>query len=253
MASHMHMFPYAAPCCACLPTPQAAPPGGSTLRPTPHSVWPTGSHQTSWRLAWPQLGGQGGVSRGRCWCPRRTSERPHGSKVGRAVACCAWDTGNGVVCGRLLRLLCCAWTTGNGGACSCLLRLLCRAWEVWRAGAGTWLAGGRAVRARCAGSVVCLPPPCTHSHTHTHTHAHAHTQKKQTVHAELSDICHQAGVPLIVDEAHGGHFGLHPAFPPSALQQGADISIQSTHKVSDVVLYMCVIVCTCLDSVCKYA
>ena len=37
-------------------------------------------------------------------------------------------------------------------------------------------------------------------------------------------------VPLIVDEAHGAHFGLHPALPASALSLGADIVIQSTHK-----------------------
>lgn len=51
------------------------------------------------------------------------------------------------------------------------------------------------------------------------------------MHKELASICHDHGVPLLVDEAHGGHFGLHPAFPPSALQQGADLSVQSTHKV----------------------
>lgn len=37
-------------------------------------------------------------------------------------------------------------------------------------------------------------------------------------------------VPLIVDEAHGAHFGLHPAFPAGALALGADLVIQSTHK-----------------------
>lgn len=37
-------------------------------------------------------------------------------------------------------------------------------------------------------------------------------------------------VPLIVDEAHGSHFGLHPSLPRSALSEGADIVIQSTHK-----------------------
>lgn len=34
----------------------------------------------------------------------------------------------------------------------------------------------------------------------------------------------------MVDEAHGAHFGLHPGFPPSAMQQGADVAVQSTHK-----------------------
>ncbi len=40
----------------------------------------------------------------------------------------------------------------------------------------------------------------------------------------------RTGAVLIVDEAHGSHFGLHPDLPPSALSQGADIVIQSTHK-----------------------
>ncbi len=39
-----------------------------------------------------------------------------------------------------------------------------------------------------------------------------------------------AGAVLVVDEAHGAHFGSDPALPESALQQGADIVIQSTHK-----------------------
>ncbi|CAM4485119.1 aminotransferase class I/II-fold pyridoxal phosphate-dependent enzyme [Paenibacillus tarimensis] len=45
-----------------------------------------------------------------------------------------------------------------------------------------------------------------------------------------ADAAHLAGVPLLVDEAHGAHYGLHPAFPKSALQQGADVVVQSTHK-----------------------
>ena len=28
---------------------------------------------------------------------------------------------------------------------------------------------------------------------------------------------HKRGIPLIVDEAHGAHFGFHPYFPESAL------------------------------------
>lgn len=35
---------------------------------------------------------------------------------------------------------------------------------------------------------------------------------------------------LIVDEAHGAHFGMHSSFPQSALACGADIVIQSLHK-----------------------
>ncbi|HIT07400.1 MAG TPA: aminotransferase class I/II-fold pyridoxal phosphate-dependent enzyme [Candidatus Scybalocola faecipullorum] len=47
---------------------------------------------------------------------------------------------------------------------------------------------------------------------------------------KISDAAHQYGVPLIVDEAHGAHFGFHPAFPKSALSFGADIVIKSLHK-----------------------
>ena len=46
----------------------------------------------------------------------------------------------------------------------------------------------------------------------------------------IAAICRKKGVPLIVDEAHGAHFGFHPAFPPSAVGCGADIVIQSLHK-----------------------
>ncbi len=46
----------------------------------------------------------------------------------------------------------------------------------------------------------------------------------------ISDIVHKYNIPLLVDEAHGAHYGLHPMFPSSAIQNGADISVQSTHK-----------------------
>lgn len=37
-------------------------------------------------------------------------------------------------------------------------------------------------------------------------------------------------IPLIVDAAHGAHFGLHPALPESPLAAGADLVIASAHK-----------------------
>ena len=43
-------------------------------------------------------------------------------------------------------------------------------------------------------------------------------------------LAEQTGAVLIVDEAHGSHFGFHPDLPKSALQEGADVVIQSTHK-----------------------
>lgn len=47
---------------------------------------------------------------------------------------------------------------------------------------------------------------------------------------EIAERVHQYGIPLIVDEAHGAHFGIHPAYPESAVSQGADLVIQSVHK-----------------------
>ena len=49
--------------------------------------------------------------------------------------------------------------------------------------------------------------------------------------ASIAAVAHDHGVPLIVDEAHGAHLAFHVDFPAPALPQGADISIQSTHKV----------------------
>jgi arginine decarboxylase len=47
----------------------------------------------------------------------------------------------------------------------------------------------------------------------------------------ISELTHQYNIPLLVDEAHGAHFAFHSSFPPSAMSVGADLSVQSTHKV----------------------
>ncbi|MGB3299344.1 MAG: aminotransferase class I/II-fold pyridoxal phosphate-dependent enzyme [Phormidesmis sp.] len=47
----------------------------------------------------------------------------------------------------------------------------------------------------------------------------------------IAQLTHAHNIPLIVDEAHAPHFTFHPDFPPSALKAGADIVIQSAHKV----------------------
>ena len=49
--------------------------------------------------------------------------------------------------------------------------------------------------------------------------------------AGCAEVCHAAGAALVVDQAWGPHFGFHPALPPSALQQGADAVLTSTHKI----------------------
>ncbi|MBR6771573.1 MAG: aminotransferase class I/II-fold pyridoxal phosphate-dependent enzyme [Lachnospiraceae bacterium] len=47
---------------------------------------------------------------------------------------------------------------------------------------------------------------------------------------KIADITHRYNIPLIVDEAHGAHFGFHPDYPANSLSQGADVVIHSLHK-----------------------
>ena len=56
----------------------------------------------------------------------------------------------------------------------------------------------------------------------------------------IAEACHKRGIALIVDEAHGAHFGFgkeysdakggFEALPKSAVSEGADLVIHSTHK-----------------------
>ena len=47
----------------------------------------------------------------------------------------------------------------------------------------------------------------------------------------IAEICHERGVVLLVDEAHGPHLGFSELLPSSALECGADACAQSTHKI----------------------
>jgi arginine decarboxylase len=49
--------------------------------------------------------------------------------------------------------------------------------------------------------------------------------------AGCAEVCHAAGVALVVDQAWGPHFGFHPELPDSALTLGADAVLTSTHKI----------------------
>lgn len=48
--------------------------------------------------------------------------------------------------------------------------------------------------------------------------------------AAISALCHQQGVLLVVDEAHGALWNFSEALPTSAVAQGADAVIHSIHK-----------------------
>ena len=46
----------------------------------------------------------------------------------------------------------------------------------------------------------------------------------------IAEIVHRAGAVLIVDGAHGAHFGFAPGQPESPVRLGADLVVQSLHK-----------------------
>lgn len=48
---------------------------------------------------------------------------------------------------------------------------------------------------------------------------------------EIVEIVHSYDIPLIVDEAHGPHLKFNEKLPMSAMEAGADICAQSTHKI----------------------
>ncbi len=48
---------------------------------------------------------------------------------------------------------------------------------------------------------------------------------------KISEILHENGMFLMVDEAHGAHLHFSEKLPISAIDAGADISAQSTHKI----------------------
>ncbi len=46
----------------------------------------------------------------------------------------------------------------------------------------------------------------------------------------IADLVHARQIPLIVDAAHGAHFGFSKGFPEKAIAQGADLCVESLHK-----------------------
>ncbi len=48
---------------------------------------------------------------------------------------------------------------------------------------------------------------------------------------QIIPYAHERGMLVLVDEAHGPHLKFHPDLPISALEAGADLCVQSTHKI----------------------
>lgn len=47
---------------------------------------------------------------------------------------------------------------------------------------------------------------------------------------KIAEICHRNSAYLLVDSAHGAHFGFSDAFPENAVNLGADVVVMSLHK-----------------------
>jgi len=86
------------------------------------------------------------------------------------------------------------------------------------------------------GAAGSLPPGTVAEALAEHPEAKLVIVTSPTYEGVISDIAsivalaHGAGVPVLVDEAHGAHLGFSPAFPGGAVAAGADIVIQSLHK-----------------------
>ena len=53
--------------------------------------------------------------------------------------------------------------------------------------------------------------------------------------AGTAQVCHEFGVPLIVDEAWGAHLPFHPDLPAWGMDAGADLVVTSVHKMGGAV------------------
>ena len=59
----------------------------------------------------------------------------------------------------------------------------------------------------------------------------------------IAEICHERGVLLLVDEAHGAHLGMGYCFGKSAIDLGADMCIKSLHKTLNSLTSTSILLC----------
>jgi arginine decarboxylase len=74
----------------------------------------------------------------------------------------------------------------------------------------------QAVAAHPQAKALCLVYPTYYGHTGA---------LKETI-----ALAHRAGLMVLVDSAHGGHFAFHPQLPDCAVALGADLVVHSAHK-----------------------
>lgn len=83
----------------------------------------------------------------------------------------------------------------------------------------------------------CVTPATVEAALHVNPDARAVFITSPTYYGATADlaaierIVHAHGKLLVVDEAWGPHLHFHPELPPSATASGADVSVNSTHKL----------------------
>ena len=87
------------------------------------------------------------------------------------------------------------------------------------------------------GIAMGLPPETVAKAVRKHPEARALVMVSPTYYGVASDlrriaeILHRHGMLLLVDEAHGAHLRFSDDLPPQAMDAGADMAAQSTHKL----------------------
>lgn len=105
---------------------------------------------------------------------------------------------------------------------------------------GMILSGVRPIYLECqvdkdTGIAVSVTPQEIKQKIEQHPEAKAVFLVSPTFYGTVNDIASiksslPEGLPLLVDEAHGGHFAFHPGYPAPALKHGAAACVQGLHK-----------------------
>lgn len=150
------------------------------------------------------------------WGARRTWFLTHGASQGNHVACLALRTlGPSAVVQRSVH------TSVIDGAILAGLRL-----EFVQPNVDPHLGIAHGVTAEALASQLAEHPEAVAAYVVTPSYFGAVADVPALV-----EVAHRHGVPIVIDEAWGSHFGFHSDLPKSALQQGADLVVSSTHKL----------------------
>lgn len=87
------------------------------------------------------------------------------------------------------------------------------------------------------GVYTVATPECLNRAADRHPQATAFVLSSPGYHGHAADTvrvveaAHRRGLMVLADEAWGAHLAFHPGFPTSAVSAGADLTVQSTHKM----------------------